>query len=105
MPSAGLGMMNGIAGFASFDVRTTVDASGAETVTSARRNDGLPLMLIRRLKENTTSADVRVVPSENLMSVRSLNVYVLASEDAVYDFATDGTGVAESAPLNVSSVL
>src|SRR6266508_4563051 len=105
MPSAGFGMMNGIAGFGSWDVRTTVCASGADTVTPARRNDGLPLILIRRLNEKTTSANVSCVPSPNLMSLRSLNVKVLASDDAVYDLATQGTGVAESAPLNVSSVL
>src|SRR5712691_6043893 len=105
MPRAGLGMMNGIAGFGSLDVRTTVDASGADTVTPSSKNDGLPLMLIRRLKEKTTSADVSCVPSPNLMSVRSLNVKILASDDAIYELATAGTGVAESAPLKVSRVL
>src|SRR5256885_13457419 len=105
MPRAGLGMMNGIAGFGASEVSTTVDGSGAVTVMPASRNEGLPLMLISRLKENRTSADVRVVPSENLMSLRSLNVNVLASDDAVYELATCGTGVAESEPLKVSSVL
>src|SRR5579872_5271963 len=105
MPRAGLGMMNGIAGFGVSDVRTTVEASGAVTVMPASRNEGLPLMLISRLKENSTSADVSGVPSENLMSLRSLNVNVFASDDAVYELATSGTGVAESEPLKVSSVL
>src|SRR5260221_4573542 len=105
MPRAGFGMMNGTAGFAVSDVSTTVDASGAVTVMPASRNDGLPLMLMSRLKENSTSADVRAVPSENLMSLRSLNVNVLASDDAVYELATCGMGVAESEPLKVNSVL
>ena len=105
MPRAGFGMMNGIAGFAFLEVSTTVEASGAETVTPSRRKEGLPLMLISRLNENATSAEVSCVPSVNLMSLRSLKVKVLASDDAVYELATAGTGVAESAPLNVSSVL
>src|SRR5579862_5452769 len=105
MPRAGFGRMNGIAGFGASEVRTTVDASGAVTVMPASRNDGFPLMLISRLNENSTSADVRGVPSENLMSLRRWNVNVLASEDAVYELATSGTGVAESEPLNVSRVL
>ena len=75
-------MMNGIAGFAASDMRTTVDASGAVTVIPARRNDGLPLMLMSRLKENSTSADVSGVPSENLMSLRRWKVKVFASDDA-----------------------
>ena len=82
MPSAGFGMMKGTAGLAVLDVRTTVEASGVETVMPLSRNDGLPLMLISRLNEKATSADVRAVPSENLMSVRSLNVNVLASGEA-----------------------
>ena len=105
MPRAGFGMMNGIAGLGSCEVRTTVDASGADTVTPASRNEGLPLMLMRRLKENMTSAEVSCAPSPNLMSLRSLNVKVFASDDAVYELATAGTGVAESAPLKVSRVL
>src|SRR5207247_10762888 len=82
MAKAGLGMMNGIAGFAFLDVRTTVEASGAETVTASRRNDGLPLMLLSRLNENATSAEVSCVPSVNLMWLRSLKVKVLAADDA-----------------------
>src|SRR5215469_13254849 len=83
MPSAGFGTMNGMAGFGSFDVSTTVDGSGAVTVTPSSRKDGLPWMLISRLNEKRTSADVSGVPSENLTSFRSVNVYVLASADAV----------------------
>src|SRR5215472_8867356 len=104
MPRAGLGMMKGSAGFGSFDFRTTVELSGALTVTPSSRKDGLPLMLISRLKENATSADVSGVPSLNLMSLRSLNVYVVASDEAVYELATAGTGVVTSGPLKVSSV-
>src|SRR3979411_1905923 len=105
MPSAGFGMMKGMAGFALFEVSTTVGASGAGHVTPSRRNDGLPLMLISRLNEKRTSAEVNDVPSENLMSVRSLNVKIFASDDALYELATAGSGVAESVPLKVSSVL
>src|SRR5262252_2277278 len=72
MPSAGLGTMNGMAGLGSFDVSTTVLASGAVTVTPSSRNDGLPCRLIRRLNEKATSADVSGVPSENFTSLRSV---------------------------------
>src|ERR1700687_6483206 len=105
MPRAGLGMMKGIAGFAVPDVSTTVEASGVETVIPLSRNEGLPLMLIRRLNEKATSAEVSGVPSENLMSVRSLKVKVFASDEAGYELATRGTGVAESDPLYESRVL
>ena len=69
----------------------------------ASRNDGLPLRLIRRLNEKTTSFDVRGVPSENLMVLRSWNVYVFASAEALYESATSGFGCDTSAPTNLSS--
>ena len=46
-----------------FDLRTTVYLPFADAVTPSSRKDGLPLRLIRRRNEKTTSADVSGVPS------------------------------------------
>ena len=83
MPSAGFGTMNGTAGFGVALVSTTVCGSGAEAVMPAIRKDGLPLRLTTRFSENTTSAEVTGVPSENFASVRSVKVYFFASAEAV----------------------
>ena len=68
--------------FGTFERRMTVYRPRAETVTPASRNDGLPLRLIRRRNEKTTSAAVIGVPSANRMSRRRSKVYVFASLDA-----------------------
>ena len=66
-----------IAGSAVFGVAersTTVYLPRAETFTPASRNEGLPLRLINRRNEKTTSAAVMGVPSANRMSRLSWKV-------------------------------
>ena len=83
MPRAGFGTMNGTAGFGVCERSTTVLLSGALTVRPLIRNDGLPLRLATRCRENTTSEEVSGVPSEKTTSDRSLKVNVFASGEAV----------------------
>src|SRR4051812_13443846 len=104
MPSDVLATSTGIAGFGVFDFMTTVYLPFADVVMPASRKDGLPFRLTSRLNENTTSADVNGVPSEKCTSLRSVNVYVRASFDAVNVVATLGAGCATSAPWNLRSV-
>jgi len=73
-------------------------------VIPAIRNDGLPLMFLVRMSENTTSAAVTGSPLANFTPWRRVNVYVLASADAVYEVARSGTGVETLEPLYVSRV-
>jgi hypothetical protein len=82
MPSDVFATIAGMAVFGVAERRTTVNLPRADTVTPASRNDGLPLRLIRRRNEKTTSAAVICVPSANLMSRRRSNVYVLPPFDA-----------------------
>ena len=82
IPSDVFATIAGIAVFGVFERRTTVYVPRADVVTPASRNDGLPLRLISRRNEKTTSAAVIGVPSANRMSRRSSNVYVFASLDA-----------------------
>jgi hypothetical protein len=77
---------------------------GAEIVTPSSRNDGLPLRLIRRLSEKTTSADVSAVPSANFAFFFSWNVNVFASAVAFHEETRSGIGWATSLPLYVNSV-
>src|SRR5688572_12234506 len=81
MPSDVFATIAGSAVFGVAERRTTVYLPRAETVTPASRNDGLPLRLMSRRNEKTTSAAVIGVPSANRMSRRSWKVYVLASRD------------------------
>ena len=104
MPSDVLVTITGIAGFGVAEWRTTLYLPVALIVMPASRNDGFPFRLINRLYEKTTSAEVSGVPSENLMSLRSVNVNVLASFEAFHEVATSGRGCATSAPLKRSSV-
>src|SRR5213078_2336079 len=99
MPSAGLVRIAGMAVFGVALVRTTVSAFGEAAVTPAIRNDGLPSMFLVRISENTTSAAVTGSPLANLTPLRRVNVYFLASGDAVYDEARSGTGLVTSEPL------
>ena len=69
------------------------------TVMPASRNDGLPLRLIRRLHEKTTSAEVSGVPSAKCTFFFSWNVNVFASLLAVHDCTSSGIGWARSLPL------
>jgi len=80
--SAGLGRMNGRAGFGVALVRTTVLASFFATVTPSSRNDGLPFIPIRRCRENTTSSAVIGEPSENTRPWASGRVSVFASGES-----------------------
>ena len=82
IPSDVFATIDGSAVFGVLERRTTVYRPRAETVTPPSRNAGLPLRLISRRNEKTTSAAVIGVPSANWMSRRSSNVYVLASRDA-----------------------
>src|ERR1700723_2385705 len=104
MPSEVFVTIAGIAGLGVDDLMTTVYLPFADVLTPASRNDGLPRRLIRRLYENTTSAAVSGVPSENLMFLRRVNVYTFAWSETVYFVATSGSGWDTSAPLNCSSV-
>jgi len=56
-------------------------------------------MLIRRLNEKPTSAEVSGVPSENFDVGAQLESKRLGVREAVYELATRATGVAESEPL------
>ncbi len=56
-------------------------------------------MFLVRVSENTTSAAVTGSPLANLTPWRRVKVYVLASDDAVYEVARSGTGVVTSEPL------
>ena len=82
MPSEVFATIDGIAVFGVFERRMTVYLPRADGVTPASRNDGLPLRLIRRRNENTTSAAVIGVPSANLMSRRRSKCTSCASPDA-----------------------
>ena len=55
-------------------VSTTVFAFGAVAVIPAIRNDGLPLMFLVRVSENTTSAAVTGSPLANLTPLRRVKV-------------------------------
>src|SRR5665213_3471389 len=103
MPSDVFVTITGMAGLAVAEWSTTPYAPLGFAVTPASRKDGLPFRLTRRLNEKTTSADVSGVPSENLMSLRSVKVKVLASFVAVHEVATSGSGCATSPPLNFRS--
>src|SRR6185437_15084750 len=75
-----------------FDFMTTVYLPLADTVMPASRNAGFPLMLIRRLSEKTTSADVSGVPSAKCTFFLSWNVNVFAPSDAFHDCTSSGIG-------------
>ena len=83
MPSAGLVRIAGMAVLGVALVSTTVLGLGAVAVIPAIRNDGLPLMFLVRMSENTTSAAVTGSPLANFTPWRRVNVYVLASADVV----------------------
>ena len=99
MPSAGLVTIAGMAVFGVAEVSTTVFAFGAVAVTPAIRNDGLPWMFLVRVSEYTTSLAVTGSPSAKVTPLRSVNVYVLASGEAVKEVARSGTGLVTSLPL------
>ena len=94
----------GIAVFEVFERSTTPYLPAALVVTPASRNDGLPLRLTSRLNENTTSADVRGVPSAKWTFRLSWNVYVFASSVTRHDWTRSGIGWATSEPRYVNSV-
>src|SRR6266566_3118480 len=102
--SAGLVTMYGSAGFGLVDLITTVEALGAETLTPLSSTDGAPARLMTRLNENTTSAAVSGVPSENMTAWRRLNVNVLASSDDVNEAATAGAGRIGIMPTGVTEL-
>jgi hypothetical protein len=104
IPSDVFATIDGMAVLGAFDRRTTVYLPRADGVTPASRKAGLPLRLIRRRNENTTSAAVIGVPSANRMSRRRSNVYVLPPPDALYPRAAISFGCETSPPLNVRSV-
>ena len=87
-----------------FDVMTTTYLPFAFTVIPASRNAGLPLMLIRRLSEKTTSADVSGSPFAKCTFGFNANVNVLAPFDAFQDATSNGIGCARSSFLYVNSV-
>ena len=86
------------------DVITTAYLPAALTVTPASRKAGLPLMLIRRLSEKTTSADVKGAPLAKWTFLFSWNVNVFAPFVAFHDETSSGIGCARSPPLYVNSV-
>ena len=75
---------------------TTVYFDGAEVLTPASRKAGFPLMLMSRLSEKTTSADVSGVPSAKWTFFLSWNVNVFASLLAFHDCTSSGIGVVRS---------
>jgi hypothetical protein len=99
IPSDVFVRIDGIAAFGVFDLSTTVYLPRAATVTPSSRNDGFPLMLIRRRKENTASAAVSGVPSAKCTSLRRLKTYVFAPLETDHDLTSSGTGCATSPPL------
>ena len=74
MPRAGLVRMAGMAVFGVALVSTTVLALGAVAVIPAIRNDGLPVMFLVRMRENTTSVAVTGSPLANLTPGRRVKV-------------------------------
>ena len=74
IPSDVFATIAGIAVFGVFERSTTVWVPRAETVTPPSRKAGLPLRLISRRNEKTTSAAVMGVPSAKRMSRRRSNV-------------------------------
>ena len=80
-------------------LRTTVFASGAETVIPFINDDGLPLTFLRRLSEKTTSAEVTLLPSENLAFGSRVKVNSVAFAFTFHLEARPGTGVEASPPL------
>src|SRR5436853_577370 len=80
-------------------LRTTVYLPFADGVTPSSRKAGLPLRLIKRRNEKTTSADVSGVLSAKWTFFFSLNVNVFASFVADHDCTSIGTGCAMSPPL------
>ena len=56
-------------------------------------------MFFTRVSEYTTSLAVTGSPLANLTPLRSVNVNVLASGDAVNEVARSGTGLVTSLPL------
>src|SRR6185437_15537263 len=78
------------------DVITTVYLPAALTVTPASRKAGLPLMLIRRLSEKTTSAEVSGAPFAKWTFFFSWNVNVFAPFVAFHEDTSSGIGFARS---------
>src|SRR4051794_10696269 len=68
------------------------------------RNAGLPLRLIRRLSENTTSAEVSGSPFAKCTFFFRLNVNVFAPFEALHVETRSGTGWAKSPLLYVKRV-
>src|SRR3954447_15427324 len=95
-PSDVFARIAGSAVFGVFERRTTPYLPRAETVTPASRKEGLPLRLIRRRKEKTTSAEVSGVPSPKWTLRLRLKTNVRALLVAVYERASCGTGCATS---------
>src|SRR4051794_16444644 len=86
------------------DFMTTPYLPFAFTVMPVSRNAGFPLMLIRRLSEKTTSADVSGLPFAKCTFRLSWNVNTLPPFVAFHDDTSSGIGWARSPPLYVKSV-
>ena len=91
IPVAGLGRMYGKPGLGAADVMTTVSGPSAVIVSPASRNAGLPLRLISRSSDHTTSAEVTGVPSENLALGLRWKTYFRAPFRTWYEVARSGT--------------
>src|SRR6476619_2141751 len=83
---------------------TTVNLPFAETLIPSSRNAGLPLMLIRRLREKTTSADVSGLPFAKRTFFFRLNEKSFAPFDAFHDDTSSGIGCARSPRRYVNRV-
>src|SRR6476646_3449051 len=82
-----------------FDVIVTVYFPCGLITMPASRNDGVPLRLMSRLSEKTTSAEVSGSPFAKCTFFFRLNVNVLAPFVAFHDETSSGMGCARSALL------
>src|SRR3954452_1179231 len=104
MPVDGFARIDGSWPAGVADFMTTPYLPFALTLIPASRNAGLPLMLIRRLSEKTTSADVSGLPFAKCAFRFSWNVNTLPPFVAFHDETSSGIGCARSPPLYVKSV-
>src|SRR4051794_24439698 len=104
MPVDGFARIAGSWPAAVFELITTLWRPCGLTTIPASRNAGLPLMLIRRLSENTTSADVSASPFAKCTFFFRLNVNLFAPFEAFHVDTRSGTGCARSPLLYVNSV-
>ena len=99
IPVDGFARMTGSSVSGVFECITTAYAPAALIDTPASRNAGFPFRLTSRLSDQTTSAEVRGVPSAKWTLCLSWKVNVSAFALAFHDETRSGIGWARSSPL------